>query len=114
MFDKTTAVDLVQVWDRKDASLYSKHDRRFTNQGKINLWRAIDKTIRFCDTNVVRNYNNTTFTQQHYKAPFQKNWNEKRGGTRKMSQGNRRYTWRRDDNDDEDNKRKLPPPPHET
>ena len=43
-----SALELKQIWDRTDRSLYLNPEMRLTNHGLGSIWLAIDKTIRFC------------------------------------------------------------------
>ena len=40
---------LKQVWDEQDNSLFLAEQQRLTAPGKFRYWKAVDKTIRFCD-----------------------------------------------------------------
>ena len=70
LFPNMSALKLVQVWDIYDRNLYLQLQRRFTHEGKITFWRAADKTVRFCDTNILKK---PVVEQQQFK--FKKNWN---------------------------------------
>ena len=48
--DHTYALELKKGLDKDDSSLYNKSDRRFTSAGYKSYWGAIDKTIKFADT----------------------------------------------------------------
>ena len=39
-----------QIWSYNDGNLALYEQRRLTNQGIVQLWRAIDRTVRYCDT----------------------------------------------------------------
>ena len=46
----TYALALKKGWDFNDTSLFNKEDKKFTSDGYISYWNAVDKTIWFCDT----------------------------------------------------------------
>ena len=85
LFNNTTSLRLLQIWDVYDRNLYLEHQRRFTHEGKVQYWRAIDKTVRFCDTNILKKaVQNAPGIQkgrpQHRNLSW-KNNNSKRGKT---------------------------------
>ena len=67
LYDNMSTLKLVQMWDPYNKSLYLGPQRRFTSEGKSLYWRALDKTIRFCDTNILKKTGNL----QTYKNPGQ-------------------------------------------
>ena len=48
--DSTIALQLKKAWDPSDNNLYVAESRRFSNEGYARYWEAIDKTVKFCDT----------------------------------------------------------------
>ena len=68
LYNNMSTLKLVQVWDIYDRSLYLGPQRRFTHEGKVQYWRAVDKTVRFCDTNILKK-----FGQNEGLNSFQKN-----------------------------------------
>ena len=50
----TVALQLKKVWKRNDSTLYVSEARRFTTCGYAVYWEAIDKTVKFCDTILIK------------------------------------------------------------
>ena len=48
--ENTVAVQLKKIWDGNDSSLFIQESNRFTSLGYTTYWKAIDSTIRYCDT----------------------------------------------------------------
>ena len=48
-YKNTSALKLMQVWDTRNHNLFMPMMNRISKEGEIKLWRAIDKTIRYCD-----------------------------------------------------------------
>ena len=73
-----SALKLVQVWDIYDKSLYLKAQNRITHEGKSTFWRAVDKTVRFCDTNILKKSGSVLGNQQQHgfkkKNQMQMSW----------------------------------------
>ena len=53
--ENNLALELKQVWDENDASLYLYEQQRYTSDGIIAFWRAVDRTIRYADTIINKN-----------------------------------------------------------
>ena len=49
VYHNMCALQLKKVWDEEDGSLYMHEQRRFTQQGYCNYWRAINAAIKFWD-----------------------------------------------------------------
>ena len=49
-FDANHALELRQMWDKTDASLYLRLEKRFTPAGLTRLWKSVDRAIWFADT----------------------------------------------------------------
>ena len=47
-------LQLKQVWDQWDNSLFRQFDGRHTEVGLTTFWEAVDRTIRFCDASIDR------------------------------------------------------------
>ena len=41
---------LKKVWDSKNMNLYLKDCQRFTSDGYYAYWEAVDRTVRYCDS----------------------------------------------------------------
>ena len=48
--DDTYVLKFKKVWDEKNSNLYFSEFRRFTNEGLNAYWMAIDATLKFADT----------------------------------------------------------------
>ena len=46
----TFAVPLKKIWDHEDPSLYNKIDNKLTVQGYLSYWNAVNKTVKYVDT----------------------------------------------------------------
>ena len=53
--ENNLALELKQVWDENDASLYLYEQQRYTSDGNIAFWRAMDRTIWYADTIINKN-----------------------------------------------------------
>ena len=74
LFPNMSALKLVQVWDIYDRNLHLGPQQRFINEGKSQYWRAIDKTVRFCDTNILKKNNQMNPVATAFNRKPQKNW----------------------------------------
>ena len=45
---------LKKIWDQEDSNFYMGDADRFTAEGLHAYWAAVDKTIKFCDTTVMK------------------------------------------------------------
>ena len=50
----TSALELKKIWNHSDSNLYVREARRYTTRGYAAYWEAIDKTVKFCDTIVLK------------------------------------------------------------
>ena len=50
LHNHTTCCELKKVWDPQDRSLYNRDERCFTSDGLIAYWQAVDKTVKYFDT----------------------------------------------------------------
>ena len=67
LHENTSALRLVQVWNPANSELYLSREERLTPQGLIAFWQAVDKTIHFCDTNVINHDENKQRFQKKNK-----------------------------------------------
>ena len=67
-YKNQSALELVQVWEFNNRSLYLTEQRRHTLQGKHLFWKAVDRTIRFCDGNRIKFCKKMPFDQQRQNA----------------------------------------------
>ena len=47
-------LELKKVWNNRDDGLFSKEFQRFTADGYKKYWEAVDRTIRYCDSVVLK------------------------------------------------------------
>ena len=118
MFPNMSALRLVQIWDIYDKSLYLGPQQRFTHEGKSQFWRALDKTVRFCDTNIMkRNSGLVGPSGASGKAKTQKKpgWKNQVGkNPHKWSRFDKQSTYTKTEVDRMEQKRfQLPPPPQD-
>ena len=110
-----SALKLKQIWDDQDMDLYLPDVERFTSTGKLKLWQALDRTIKFCERTIFSNGNTDQLhgdkerngkQESTVRQPFfRREWhrNENRDNDRRD-----RYHWTNSDND---RRRRLPEPP---
>ena len=48
--DNVYALEMKKMWDPSDSSLYNRTDCKYTAKGYSSYWDAVDKTVRFADT----------------------------------------------------------------
>ena len=53
--ENTWSLQLKKVWDSHCHSLYNKEDQKFTIDGIKSYWDAVDKTLHFADTILLKN-----------------------------------------------------------
>ena len=51
-----SALELKKVWDPKDDALYVRDQRRFTTEGLKKYWEAVDRTVRYCDSVILKKW----------------------------------------------------------
>ena len=49
-------IPLHQVWNIYDENLFSRRSQRYIEDGLTRLWTAIDRTIKYADIRMMRNY----------------------------------------------------------
>ena len=47
--EQTSALELKKAWDAHNTGLFVQKSQRFTTEGYITYWDAVDKTVKFCD-----------------------------------------------------------------
>ena len=55
MQSRMRALQLKQIWDENNRDFYIKEARRYTADGLVAFWQAIDRTVRFYDFIVSKN-----------------------------------------------------------
>ena len=117
-YGNVSALDLKQVWDFEDGSIYPCHSKRFSYKGYDIFWQAVDRTVRYGEMILDKRMqgktkmpkrqpptDNSSSTETKTKAKIvSKNATPKRG-TRKF--------WLKENLSDEPSEagRKLPTPP---
>ena len=48
--ENTWSLQLKKIWDSQNGSLFLKEEQRFTAEGLKYFWEAVDKTVRYADT----------------------------------------------------------------
>ena len=88
------SVKLIKAWNEDDSTLFDPQDRKFTAQGYITYWEAIDKAVKYVDTILVKKE-----AQKKKKAKAAKFTSKKiKGGTPKQRFFNDKFHWSRKSN----------------
>ena len=66
--DGVSVLALKKLWDPEDTNLFVKHSQRFTASGYKKYWDAVDRTVRFCDTTILRRLAKTEFNNSDFKS----------------------------------------------
>ena len=122
---KVLSLQLKKIWDPQDTNLFIKESNRFTCTGFSAYWNAVDKTVKYCDTILIKkllnaqskklqNVDRKKFNKNFFqKGQFQTSndrfrWTKQKGkfGQGKNYQKNETLT-------SETGRRKLPTPPPE-
>ena len=54
LHNNVSVLELKKIWDQHDSSLYLEEAQRYTSIGFRTYWDAVDRTLRFCDTTIIR------------------------------------------------------------
>ena len=54
LHSNVSCLELKKIWDPKDDGLYVSDQKRFTTEGFKKYWEAIDRTIRYCDSVILK------------------------------------------------------------
>ena len=54
LHDDVSVLELKKVWDPEDTSLYVKDANMFSSKGFNKYWEAVDRSIKFADTTIVK------------------------------------------------------------
>ena len=57
--ENTFALPLKKVWDENDSALFSATDNKFTANSYISYWEAVDQTVRYADTLLLKKESST-------------------------------------------------------
>ena len=74
------ALELKKVWDSKNSKLYSTSHTKFTSEGLYKYWEAVDRTVRYCDSILLKKREKTakklsnTTGQNAHAAPDRYKW----------------------------------------
>ena len=49
-----SSLELKKVWNERDDGLYIKEQQRYTTDGLKSYWEAVDKTVRYCDSVILK------------------------------------------------------------
>ena len=103
-FHKNThALQLKKIWNLNNSNLFIRESRRFTTTGYNMYWEAVDRTVKYCDTILMKKVS----------------WEKAKSNVRKLnpSRGDR-YRWSKNQHSSDGtmeagniNRRKLPSPP---
>ena len=74
LHDSTTSLKLKKVWDPSNKNLYMANARRFTNEGLSTYWHAIDSTIKFADTILLKKFDKATTRRQDSSTASRYKW----------------------------------------
>ena len=98
-------LELKKVWSRNDDSLYCKQFQRFTNDGYTSYWEAIDRTVRYFDSVVLKKKEKSA-----HKAKNNTDFNRNRCDTSNYQ--NDKFRWKNPQiGKDLSRFKKLPTPP---
>ena len=70
--DNVHTLQLRKGWDDEERNLYSYESRRFTSQGLVTYWNAVDKTTKYVDTIYFRKIMNKKFGHATNKFHWRK------------------------------------------
>ena len=100
----TYSLELKKIWDRSGENLYLKSGR-FSVSGYKSYWEAVDKTVRYFDSVMIKKFEKKQFINSQKGQFSQKGQYVQKGQFRwKNPQLNSRF-------EDDMKFRKLPPPP---
>ena len=138
LHDNVLALNLEQIWDQNDRAMFQTATQKLSATGYNTFWKALDRTIRYADLNVIRYGNKKMkdiFLEKRKevakKSALQENHLQRRGNGNYSYQqrNNDRFHWnsrqRRHDREntynnqtvrrridfDDPNQYRLPPPP---
>ena len=62
LHSNTSSLELKQIWDEDNNSLYLKDRQRFTASGYADYWKAVNKSVKFCIKQVLNKQDKITKT----------------------------------------------------
>ena len=54
LYPNVAVLELKKIWDPQDTTLFIKESNRFTATGIQTYWEAVDRTVKYADTTVVK------------------------------------------------------------
>ena len=54
LYSNNFTLDLKQLWDPKELSLYNPNEKKLTAYGLKTYWKSVDRTIKFCNSIIDR------------------------------------------------------------
>ena len=99
----TTSLSLKQIWDQDDTRLYMQESRQFTNLGYNSYWAAVDRTIKFADTILIKKF--LKIDEAHEKTNQRKkhfSWSKETTKGRKLPTPKCKKKSKNREDDDED------------
>ena len=102
-FQNIWSVALKQIWNEHNLNLYRFDEQKFTGEGLCTFWKAVDRTIMFCDKKISRfEAQMDPYTQlehsskMEYEVWKQQKWQEHRAsGEGRTTPYNNRFSWQR-------------------
>ena len=103
----TSCLELKKIWSIHDEDLYAEEQDRYTIDGYKRYWEAIDRTVRYCDSVVLKNKErrNKSKTKSTMFQPPNRGQNDQFRWRNPMLNSPRRTS------DERNVYRKLPTPP---
>ena len=92
--DDSIVLNLEQDWNSSDLELFSEREKRFTKLGLKTLWTAVDRTIMFADSKVLRHHGKTLkeiFKQTPDQIYGDRNIQNHSGDSVQQKNNNQRY-----------------------
>ena len=62
----TSVLHLKKVWEPENNNLFLKEQYRYTTKGLKTYWEAVDRTVKFCDTTILRRVTKQEFKNSQY------------------------------------------------
>ena len=54
LHENVSVLELKKIWDRHDSQLFVQSTSRYTAEGLRSYWLAVDRSIQFCDTTIMK------------------------------------------------------------
>ena len=92
LHQNVSVLKLKKIWDPLDKMLYTTDQRRFTSEGYNKYWEAVDKTVKYCDTILLKKISKKKETPHNLV------------GKKFSNAGNNQFRWRREESSNSDNR----------